>query len=197
MDRLAGLSDIPDMTAALPNASVSALCFLYVRQASETGREWENDVALRSTINCSSHASGAQWISDILYAFDLLFLDRDKYSRSGIDNLIDRINEYVNRHYTEDIHLTTIAEEFYYSAAYISRVYKEVTGNNLSSVITAARISRSKTLLETTQLPIGDIARESGFYSTKYYLQVFKRKTGMTPSQYRKISNPRSIKNEP
>lgn len=35
-------------------------------------------------------------------------------------------------------------------------------------------------------LPISEVARQSGFYSTKYFLQLFKKKMGMTPSQYRK-----------
>ena len=61
-----------------------------------------------------------------------------------------------------------------------------MTGDNLTGAINNQRIVHARSLLEHTALPVGEVARQSGFYSTKYFLQLFKKKTGMTPSQYRK-----------
>ena len=46
--------------------------------------------------------------------------------------------------------------------------------------------SRSMAWNRSAFFTVAEVARQSGFYSTKYFLQLFKKKTGITPSQYRK-----------
>lgn len=84
--------------------------------------------------------------------------------------------------------MTSIAEEFHYSPSYLSRTYKEISGESLTIAISNYRLKRAKQLLENSALPTHEIAQSCGFYSIKYFMQVFKAKWGCTPLQYRKNS---------
>lgn len=55
-----------------------------------------------------------------------------------------------------------------------------------SEYVTRRRIQRAKELLMTTNLPINDIAEESGYKTAKYFIKIFRELEGMTPSAYRK-----------
>ena len=132
------------------------------------------------------HLTGQQWTDAVLSAFDRLFEEKEQIQQSGAADIAKEIRTFVAEHYMEDIHLTTLAERFHYSPSYLSRLYKKVTGDSLTGVINSQRIVHARFLLEHTALPVAEVARQSGFYSTKYFLQLFKKKTGITPSQYRK-----------
>ena len=135
------------------------------------------------------HLTGQQWIAETMSAFDLLFEKKNQIQQSGAVWIVEDVRAYVAEHFMEDIHLTTLAEQFHYSPFYLSRLYKKVTGESLTGVINSQRILHAKSLLEHTALPVAEVARQSGFYSTKYFLQLFKKNMGMTPSQYRKITD--------
>jgi two-component system, response regulator YesN len=48
-------------------------------------------------------------------------------------------------------------------------------------------------LLMSTNLPINDIAEQSGYKTAKYFIKIFKELEGITPSAYRKINNERAF----
>ena len=177
------LAVVTDITQTLPSATISAVTFLYMSAAGLYGLSDKN---VSPEIRGLGHLSGQQWITGILNAFDRIFEEKQQLRQSGDAGIAEAVRVYVAEHFTEDIHLTTLAEHFHYSPSYLSRLYKKMTGDNLTGAINNQRIVHARSLLEHTALPVGEVARQSGFYSTKYFLQLFKKKTGMTPSQYRK-----------
>lgn len=187
-DLLAPLEEVSNIDALQPFAEAYALTFLYLKAA----RMMQGDVDSQS-LSLSSQAqlftktgiSGRMWIQSVLHAFDELFSRRVAEDVSNANQLITRIDDYILAHYSEDIHLSTIAEEFHYSPSYLSRLYKEHTGENLSSGINDVRIGAAKKLLSSTSLSVNEIGRRCGFYSNKYFMQIFKKATGQTPSQFR------------
>ena len=48
------------------------------------------------------------------------------------------------------------------------------------------RINAAKTILRTTDKRVGDVALETGFFDHAHFIRTFKRKTGLTPAQYRR-----------
>ena len=182
-ERLRHLLPVADMTQILPSATVSAAVFLYLSAAEFYGIDQST---VPPAMHGFGHLTGQQWITEILNAFDALFEEKKQIQQSGAAWIAEDVRTYVAEHFMDDIHLTTLAERFHYSPSYLSRLYKKVTGDSLTSVINNERMIHAKSLLEHTALPVGEVARQSGFYSTKYFLQLFKKKTGLTPSQYRK-----------
>lgn len=101
-------------------------------------------------------------------------------------NSIQRIIEYIDHHYKEDLSRTTLADMVYLSADHLARVFKKETGETLVKYITDKRIHAAKELLSDTKTPISQVASEVGYDNYSYFTKIFKEKTGVSPGDYRK-----------
>ncbi|MGN0299466.1 MAG: response regulator [Lachnospiraceae bacterium] len=100
--------------------------------------------------------------------------------------VVDQIKEFVELHYQEPITLNSVAQEhFFMNASYVSRIFKESTGMAFSKYLTEVRMSHAKDLLKNTGFRVNDIAGYVGYNDVSYFIQTFKKITGMTPEQYR------------
>lgn len=102
-------------------------------------------------------------------------------------SLADKIESYVKEHYKEDISRDTIADVFFLTPEYLAKVYKRQTGHNLKDYIIGYRIEMAKQLLGTDIKSISDISAEVGFDNFSYFSTVFKKYTGITPGEYRRL----------
>lgn len=82
-----------------------------------------------------------------------------------------------------------LADRLCLSVSQLNRKMTAVSGYNPSSYILNLRINKAKTKLATKDTPITEIADECGFYDLAYFSRTFKKQTGVTPSQYRRLSN--------
>ncbi len=102
------------------------------------------------------------------------------------DKLVRMICDGINTSPAEIPKLPELAREYGYSPDYLGRVFSAVTGLSLSDYICNARINQAKLLLSSTGAAIEEIALSLGFYDACYFSRQFKKKTGCTPSEYRK-----------
>ena len=84
-----------------------------------------------------------------------------------------------------DVSLTAIAEEVHLNPSYLSRYYKQVTGQNLLEYIQSTKLHVAIQLMEKTSLKLNEIAARVGFESPSYFTTFFKRKMGQSPQEYR------------
>ncbi len=96
------------------------------------------------------------------------------------------VQNYIDRHYTEDIRLTEIAARHHMDMFYLSRLFSRYTGYTFRQYITLQRISRAQELLYGTSKNITRIGTDSGFNSVNHFIRIFKKYEGITPLQYRK-----------
>ena len=101
-------------------------------------------------------------------------------------NSIQRIIEYIDHHYKEDLSRTTLADMVYLSADHLARIFKKETGETLVKYITDKRINAAKELLSDTKTPIAQVASEVGYDNYSYFTKIFKEKIGVSPGDYRK-----------
>ena len=94
---------------------------------------------------------------------------------------------YIDEHFTEEISLEKISGTVHLNAQYFSRLFKKITGRNVSDYITYLRVCRAQNLLSKTEKTILEIAYDSGYSSISNFNKSFCRATGCTPSHYRKI----------
>ena len=87
---------------------------------------------------------------------------------------------------TSDLTLKSLAQKLSLNSSYLSALFKKETGTTLTEYVNARRIEHSIHLLDTTSLPIQEVATLSGIYSLNYFTKVFKKHIEMTPSAYRK-----------
>ena len=85
----------------------------------------------------------------------------------------------------EDVTVAGVAERFHYTPSYLTLLYRRVFGIGVAEQIVEYRIDRARELLSSTTSPVTDIAAEVGYDDPKYFMRVFKRRTGLTPTQYR------------
>ncbi|MFB9330394.1 helix-turn-helix domain-containing protein [Paenibacillus aurantiacus] len=96
--------------------------------------------------------------------------------------------QYIEEHLFADIHLPQLAREAAVSPSHFSRVFKQLTGMNVTEYILTKRILSAKELLSRTDDKISDIAAQCGFESLPYFHKKFKAVTGSTPSRFRRLT---------
>ena len=99
---------------------------------------------------------------------------------------VQAVMRYTRQHFADpSLSVETLSAHVGLTAAYLSALFKQATGNTLNRFITDIRIGHAKKLLHT-HTRVGNIARAVGFYDSDYFAKVFRKHTGMTPSDYRK-----------
>lgn len=101
--------------------------------------------------------------------------------------IVMKMIQYINDHYMNDLYLEQVAAEMNLSAKYISKLFKESTGTNLTEYIHIKRIAEAKKLLGTTALKNDEIAEKVGIVSRSTFFRLFKKYEGITPQDYRKM----------
>ncbi len=109
-----------------------------------------------------------------------------KYRSDGGSKYVSRTLSYLNSNYDKDIKVEDIAAKIGVSAAYLQRLFKEQTGKTLVDKINELRIEKAKVLLETSSLPVTDIAISVGFNNRQHFTYTFRKLTGCSPSVYSK-----------
>lgn len=94
---------------------------------------------------------------------------------------------YVEEHYTEAVKLQEVAEYVGLAPSYLSSLFKKQVKKSLVEYLTYIRIQNAKQLLIDRNRNIADIADEVGFVDEKYFIKRFKKVTGLTPNEYRKL----------
>ncbi|CAM3553093.1 AraC family transcriptional regulator [Marinicrinis lubricantis] len=99
---------------------------------------------------------------------------------------ISEITAYLGGRFEQEFHLNEIAQKFYISPSYLSRVFKMLTGFYMSEYVRILRIRESQRLLGETNEKVQDIAAKVGFREISHFNKTFKNITGHTPLTYRK-----------
>ena len=102
------------------------------------------------------------------------------------ERTITGITRYLQEHLAEDVSLSVLAEEFHLNPQYISQLFKSEIGVGFLAYLTGIRMERAKKLLLTTDLPVAEVAEQSGYGDYRVFTKVFKKNEGVPPSQYRR-----------
>ncbi|MFV0342417.1 MAG: response regulator [Anaerocolumna sp.] len=94
---------------------------------------------------------------------------------------------YVNQHYKEQIKLKDISQKYYINKNYACYLFKRNTGMSYSDYLNKIRMEHAKKLLVTTDQTIFEISELVGYIDYSYFSKAFKKKYGVTPTQYRKM----------
>lgn len=125
------------------------------------------------------------------FSDECIFVDdaeADSEENSDIDDRSARIMEYIENNYSDgNLSIKSIADEFGLSFNYISKYFKEHTGEGLAKYIIYKRLEKAKDLIVNTNDSIAKIADKTGFYSANVFIRTFKKVEGVTPGKYREI----------
>lgn len=111
----------------------------------------------------------------------------NSYSRSRYSYLVQTCMNYIEFHYSSKLALNTIADACFVSTTYLATIFKKETGTTLTTYINNIRIQQAKILLNSTNLPIQEIAARCGITDSNYFSRLFRKYCGQTPREYRNI----------
>jgi len=137
---------------------------------------------------------GEQLIKTYLEQF-LIFLIRSMITSAAptfpqkdevLDPLVESVRQYLIEHAEKNVRIEDLCIEFGYSRSYLSRRFQEKTGQALASYAMQLKIDEAKRLIRETDLNLAQISAHLSFETPQYFSRVFKRKTGMTPTEFKK-----------
>ncbi|MGG1515447.1 helix-turn-helix domain-containing protein [Paenibacillus oryzisoli] len=99
--------------------------------------------------------------------------------------------EYVKQNLERDLTVGECAAHVHLSVSYFSSLFKKVMGMTLIQYITSERMQKAKSLL-IAGVPVQEVATAVGYEERRYFSEMFKRTTGMTPSEFRASYHPES-----
>ncbi len=110
----------------------------------------------------------------------------DRIHFAGAETYIPHVLRYLYENPTAELTAEAIAARFHVSRAKLDRDFTASVGQTLHQAVNDLRLAHAKQLLESTTLPIGEIAARVGISSEYYFYAFFRRMTGGTPQDYRK-----------
>jgi len=111
---------------------------------------------------------------------------RNSVSGNRHRDVVDLVISHIESNYAdEDLSLQTLADLVHFSPSHLSVIFSQQTGETLSKYLINYRIGKAKEALCCTSKKSSQIAEETGYRDPHYFSYMFKKVTGMTPTQYR------------
>ena len=128
-------------------------------------------------------------MNSILYEY--LFLLASKFPREQYTpgekqiNYVEEALTYLESNYACNVSVQDLADSIGLNRSYLHRLFKSAIGSSVQEYLLDLRIRKACALLKSTELPVSIISLSVGYEDTLYFSRLFKRKKGVSPSQYR------------
>ena len=122
--------------------------------------------------------------NEVVKMVDILFDKmniKGKLSDGGMKSVVD----YIERNLKRGISLEDVANHVNISTYYLSKIFKKEMGVNFITYVTDRKMDLAKEMLVNTDIPVLNIALDLAYNEANYFSKAFKKKTGLTPSEYR------------
>ena len=127
-------------------------------------------------------------VDEILTA--LSSLAGDSVGSRSSSYIVRAARDYIRNNYADAaLSLNAAADALSVSTGYLSRVFKDQTGQNFSEYLQSVRMERAQQLLATTVIPTNAVAEQTGYSNSTYFRAAFKARFGLTPRQYRQTQS--------
>ena len=136
-----------------------------------------------AVINADSEAQQSEAVFKML----MRMLDTQSSANEATLSLTEVAKEYIKQNYQNNLSVSQIARTVNLSPSYFSRIFKDNTALSPYDYLLSVRLDKSKELLINSNLPVSEIAYQCGFNSTSNFICFFKKETGISPLQFRKI----------
>lgn len=114
-------------------------------------------------------------------------------SEAEVSDITVKLLQLIAESYADDNLLVRAQEDFHYTLPYMSSVFKKDMGINFKEYLQKYRVNMAKKMLLYTDKKVGEICSRVGYSDSKYFCDIFKKYTKVTPSQYRRMITPKSF----
>ncbi|QJD82793.1 response regulator transcription factor [Cohnella herbarum] len=144
-----------------------------------------NEAIMAKLMNLGHHVQKDSALQVLKDAAAGLFSGRMTTLDERTNRIVNKLNQHVREHLDGDLSLDRLSELVHLNSSYLSTMYKQYTGFNLSDYISALRVEKAKEMLEDSSWKIHEISVNVGFGTAGYFTRFFKKFTGLTPQEYR------------
>ncbi len=148
-------------------------------------RKIADKMDLSKLMNMDKHASWNEINEYFQQLAKYVFEYRTERNSENNYKIIKKVQTYILEHLYEDLSLTALADVVYLNPAYLSRLYKQTTGQGLNEYILDIKLCKAREMLSNKTIKINKIAVKLGFGSHAYFCKFFKKHMQMTPQEYR------------
>ncbi len=186
------IDDLISPDATLMDARFAVTEFLIVFR-----REWESLSGtpkrramanlLREALLCNEYDVLREWF--LLVVRDLIrnMIDTGRSAGGSREELILRkVKHYIDLNKLRDVSLEASAESVGITPSYLSRVFKEKTGQHFHDYVLNRRLASAAGLLKETNLTSREIAYQVGYGDVAYFSRIFRKRYGSSPRDYRR-----------
>lgn len=169
---------------------IRSACMMLLAECRRVCREfgWEDEEILHVTheegdtriFRSTSISELVGWLRNCVLAV----AEKTGSEKENEDDLIGRTKAFVEKNYARKLTLDDVAGAVYVNKSYLSRVYKQKTGENLFDTINRRKIEEAKRQIAEGKKKIWEIAELVGVEDTAYFSKMFKRYTGLSPREY-------------
>lgn len=136
-----------------------------------------------------TEAPNVDYLED--YVFSPMFLEYCEavhyFSTTGYSSAMKEIVAYISDNLTSEMTLTSVATLFGIHPVHLARKFKQETGATFIGYVNVQRVNLAKYYFHCGDHQMSEVANLSGFNSHSYFTKVFKKISGMTPSEYIRI----------
>ncbi|GIO59724.1 AraC family transcriptional regulator [Paenibacillus cineris] len=117
--------------------------------------------------------------------YNQMFFVQNQPAKPEKQQLYNDIVDYIKWYKEENLKVEHLAKHFGYNAKYLTGLFSSIAGISLKQYIMQEKMEAAKFLLTDTNRKITEIANQLGFSNSHSFMKAFKKKTGLTPSEYR------------
>lgn len=156
----------------------------FMREKKEKLSEAENIVDSMEHYLENLNYEGIKECLDAL--LDEFFADSKSCVSDTMGGQIEDVQRYIEDNYNANLTLSFLSEQFHIEASYLSRLFSQKYGETITSYITTTRMEHAKEMVKDKNKKLETISFLLGYDDYNYFSRVFKKKVGMSPSEYRK-----------
>lgn len=154
--------------------------------AAETDKKHEEGRDIASLLQLIEKCDSVEELNSLLDEVAVrIAVKVNNYNNRSIKLVLRKAIEYIHEHYNEQVTLNEVADSIYVSTFYISRMFKKELGKNFVDYLNDVRIEKAKELLKDVKYKTYEVADMVGISDPHYFSKLFKKHSGITPSEYR------------
>lgn len=154
--------------------------------AAEVDKKHEEGKDIASLLKLIEKSESTEELNSLLEEVAIKIASKvNNFNNKSIKLILRKALDYIQEHYSEQVTLNEVAENIYVSTFYISRMFKKELGKSFVDYLNDVRIEKAKELLKDVKYKTYEVAEIVGISDPHYFSKLFKKYSGMTPSEYR------------
>lgn len=132
------------------------------------------------------NAQSVEQCEEILRKIARFFSEREQEPERTLSPLVRKVITDVDTDLKEPLTLQYFSEKLGVNGSYLSNLFRRETGKTITQYVTDQRLKHAENLLRYTNKPVRSVAAEVGIGDAQYFSRLFRKKTGMKPTEYRR-----------